>query len=219
MEKITKNPGLNNFLLKYDKRDWDQVVLKLSLIALSYLKTLPETKIFYSLNELDQVLYKLEDYNISQMGNKKFPKQKKNKKKQLGQIYKPPIENQLKGKKISKENLEEENLNDEKKNLDNENINKYNSLLNDNLNYPFLNKDNQASFDCLKNYNQFNNYNNYNNSNILNEFNHCSPCNDPCCLICRKYFNPFNENNLNFEYGNNMNTGFSKNKSFRNQCC
>ena len=150
------------------------------------------------------------------MGNKKIPKQKKNKIKQLGQIYKPPIENQLKGKKISKENLEEENLNDEKKNLDNENINKYNSLLNDNLNYPFLNKDNQASFDCLKNYNQFNNYN---NSNILNEFNHCSPCNDPCCLICRKYFNPFNENNLNFEYGNNMNTGFSKNKSFRNQCC
>ena len=57
MEKITKNPALNNFLLKYDKRDWDQIVLKLSLIALSYLKTLPETKIFYSLNELDQVLY------------------------------------------------------------------------------------------------------------------------------------------------------------------
>ena len=151
MEKITKNPGLNNFLLKYDKRDWDQVVLKLSLIALSYLKTLPEIKNFYNLNELDEILYKLEDYNISQMGNKKIPKQKKNKIKQLGQIYKPPIENQLKGKKISKENLEEENLNDEKKNLDNENINKYNSLLNDNLNYPFLNKDNQASFDCLKN--------------------------------------------------------------------
>ena len=92
MEKITKNPALNNFLLKYDKRDWDQIVLKLSLIALSYLKTLPETKIFYSLNELDQVLYKLEDYNISQMGNKQIPKEKRNKKKEkFPQKYKPPI--------------------------------------------------------------------------------------------------------------------------------
>ena len=77
MEKITKNPGLNNFLLKYDKRDWDQVVLKLSLIALSYLKTLPEIKNFYNLNKLNEILYKLEDYNISQMGNKKYQNKRK----------------------------------------------------------------------------------------------------------------------------------------------
>ena len=215
MEKITKNPGLNNFLLKYDKRDWDQIVLKLSLIALSYLKSLPETKIFYSLNDLDQVLYKLEDYNISQMGNKQIPKEKLYKKKEkFPQKYKPPIDNQLKGKKIAKEKLNYSS-NDEDVN-NNENLNQeneqFNTLLKNNINQPFLNTNmyNSSLSDCLNEYNKI-------NDNCRNQIkcDPCHPCNDPCCCICKRIIcQPIYENNLNFDYGDNISTGISKNKIF-----
>ena len=221
MEKITKNPGLNNFLLKYDKRDWDQIVLKLSLIALSYLKSLPETKIFYSLNDLDQVLYKLEDYNISQMGNKQIPKGKRNKKKEkLPQNYKPPIDNQLKGKKIPKEKLNyssnDENVNNNNEILDKENE-QYNTLLNDNINQPFLNTNmyNSSTSNYLNEWDKIND-----NCQNLIRCNPCCPCNDPCCCICKRIIcQPICEKNLNFDYGDNINTGIAKNKIFNYDPC
>ena len=120
MDKITKNPALNNFLLKYNKRNWNQIVLKLSLIALSYLRTLVNQNNYFSLNDLDQVLFKLESVNISRMGNKlKKNIQTKKEKKELFQIYKPPIDNQLKSIKTNEDKknyyLQEEYNNEKKK--------------------------------------------------------------------------------------------------------
>ena len=115
MDKITKNPALNNFLLKYNKRNWNQIVLKLSLIALSYLRTIVNQNNYFSLNDLDQVLFKLESINISRMGNKlKKNIQTKKEKKELFQIYKPPIDNQLKSIKINENNNKVENENEVK---------------------------------------------------------------------------------------------------------
>ena len=35
---ISKNPTINNFLVKYEKKDWNTVLIKLCLIAIEYLK-------------------------------------------------------------------------------------------------------------------------------------------------------------------------------------
>ena len=107
MEEITKNPALNNFLSKYNKKNWNQIVLKLSLIALSYLRSLSYQNITINFNDLDQVLFRLESLNISQMGKKQNWKLNKEKMK-FSQIYKPPIDNQLKNMKKNTFHLQEE---------------------------------------------------------------------------------------------------------------
>ena len=81
MEEITKNPALNNFLSKYNKKNWNQIVLKLSLIALSYLRSLSYQNITINFNDLDQVLFRLESLNISQMEKKQNWKLNKKKMK------------------------------------------------------------------------------------------------------------------------------------------
>jgi len=107
MEEITKNPALNYFLSKYNKKNWNQIVLKLSLIALSYLRSLSYQNIIINFNDLDQVLFRLESLNISQIRKKRSRKSNKEK-IEFSEIYKPPIDNQLKNMKKDKFNLQEE---------------------------------------------------------------------------------------------------------------
>ena len=62
MEDITQNPALNEFLQKYDKRDWNEVILKLCLISLGYLNA-NNPKPLYSFDELDEVLLNFQNQN------------------------------------------------------------------------------------------------------------------------------------------------------------
>ena len=82
MEDITQNPALNEFLQKYDKRDWNEVILKLCLISLGYLNA-NNPKPLYSFDELDEVLLNFQNQNNqipspneltppNQMGNSKI---------------------------------------------------------------------------------------------------------------------------------------------------
>lgn len=62
MEDITQNPALNEFLQKYDKQDWNEVILKLCLISLGYLNA-NNPKPLYSFDELDEVLLNFQNQN------------------------------------------------------------------------------------------------------------------------------------------------------------
>jgi len=212
MEKITKNPALNNFLFKYNKKDWNQVVLKLSLIALSYLHSLQYQKNFYSLNDLDQILFKLESLNISQMNKTKQIEKNNINKNELSQIYKPPIDNQLKRKKINKKNdslnskdlqkeeeknllkFEENKISNMNKNeinnkIDNKNENENNKeeiIDNNFINEPFLNSNKYDENLTLIPRIKFPSY---------KDCSHCHPCLNPNCPKCNYLIGNFNKNN------------------------
>ena len=53
---VIKNPVINNFLNKYDKRDWNDVLIKLCLIAIEYLKDCSIKTNFYTFDNLDDIL-------------------------------------------------------------------------------------------------------------------------------------------------------------------
>ncbi len=60
---ISKNPTINNFLVKYEKKDWNSVLIKLCLIAIEYLKDESIKKNFYSFEILDEILNDLRNMN------------------------------------------------------------------------------------------------------------------------------------------------------------
>jgi hypothetical protein len=60
---ISKNPTINNFLVKYEKKDWNTVLIKLCLIAIEYLKDESIKKNFYSFEILDEILNYLRNMN------------------------------------------------------------------------------------------------------------------------------------------------------------
>ena len=60
---ISKNPTINNFLVKYEKKDWNTVLIKLCLIAIEYLKDESIKKKFYSFDILDEILNNLRNMN------------------------------------------------------------------------------------------------------------------------------------------------------------
>ena len=62
MDEIMQNPAINEFIQKYDKRDWNQVIIKLCLISLGYLN-FNNPKPLYSFDELDEVLLNFQNEN------------------------------------------------------------------------------------------------------------------------------------------------------------
>ena len=60
---ISKNPTINNFLVKYEKKDWNSVLIKLCLIAIEYLKDESIKKNFYTFEILDEILNDLRNMN------------------------------------------------------------------------------------------------------------------------------------------------------------
>ena len=58
-----KNPSINNFLNKYDKRDWNSVLIKLCLIAIEYLKDENIRKNFYTFDDLEEILNVIRNNN------------------------------------------------------------------------------------------------------------------------------------------------------------
>ena len=62
MDEIIQNPAINEFLQKYDKRDWNQVIIKLCLIALGFLHS-NNPKPLYSFDDLDEVLLNFQNEN------------------------------------------------------------------------------------------------------------------------------------------------------------
>ena len=60
---ISKNPTINNFLVKYEKKDWNSVLINLCLIAIEYLKDESIKKNFYSFEILDEILNDLRNMN------------------------------------------------------------------------------------------------------------------------------------------------------------
>ena len=73
---VIKNPTINNFLYNYDKRDWNDVLVKLCLIAIEYLKDTSIKKNFYNFDNLDDILndirnknYKTVPNNLNKEGN------------------------------------------------------------------------------------------------------------------------------------------------------
>ena len=79
MEDITQNPALNELLQKYDKQDWNEVILKLCLISLGYLNA-NNPQPLYSFDELDEVLLNLFKKSIKTIkkNNNFFTKNMKN---------------------------------------------------------------------------------------------------------------------------------------------
>ena len=62
MDEIIQNPAINEFLQKYDQRDWNQVIIKLCLISLGFLNS-NNPKPLYSFDELDEVLLNFQNEN------------------------------------------------------------------------------------------------------------------------------------------------------------
>lgn len=66
---VIKNPNINNFLNNYDKRDWNEVLVKLCLIAIEYLKDSSIKKNFYNFDNLDDILNNLRNKNYKLIPN------------------------------------------------------------------------------------------------------------------------------------------------------
>ena len=67
---VIKNPVINNFLNKYDKRDWNDVLIKLCLIAIEYLKDCSIKTNFYTFDNLDDILNTIRNNHYKIIPNK-----------------------------------------------------------------------------------------------------------------------------------------------------
>ena len=146
-----KNPSINNFLYKYDKRDWNSVLIKLCLIAIEYLKDENIRKNFYTFDDLEEIL------NVIRNNNYKKPIQII-KHKEINS----PVLTEKQEKIINKMNdlkmnmneplpkVENNNNNYNRKNVvkfinksSNKNYNKYSSYLKNSSNKQNLNQNNE----------------------------------------------------------------------------
>ena len=193
MEDITQNPALNEFLQKYDKQDWNEVILKLCLISLGYLNA-NNPKPLYSFDELDEVLLNFQNQNNqipspneitppNQMGNSRI-----NMPSQMVNNQNIPSQNEneqpynISFQRNNQNPLgESNNSNINMRGINNSDINTSTPNNNKVLN-PFDNIDNSNINNNIKNYNMNTNINNINNSNINNS----------------SYYNNLNKNNFDY---------------------
>ena len=244
MEQITQNPLLNEFLQKYDKRDWNDVILKLCLISLGYLNS-TNPKPVYSFDELDDVLLNFQNENnpnqysqnnmnnsdikisTQMMNNPKFSnftyENKQNNKQPYDISFQKDNQNPLSNSNYS--NINQRGVS----NLDNS------IPSNPNIRNPFENNMNMTNKNIPEYKNKYDNnpkFQSIDSLSLSNKYTYqncvpdpccynpycdpCNPCYDPCCCICKPICCPIQSSNNIGSFNNNNLRGNNYSSPLRN---
>jgi hypothetical protein len=175
-EEVLKNQFINEFLENYNKKDWNDIVVKVLKIGLLSIKKNIIKKNVYSLNDLDNLIKDLEKNNDN-VENKNIKNINKNEINNIKDLNEEKIENneeEIEKNEEKKENIEDkkENKEEEKKKDINNNKNGDKNKKEYELNLQYENI-NLNDFDLKYNYNKIFNQpssNFINSKSALNSF-------------------------------------------------